>query len=60
MRDTRKWMTFSAAAYTSGTGEASDVLEGVAAYLLAKKAYYDHLLGAYQAKADLELAIGAR
>jgi outer membrane protein TolC len=60
VRDTRKWMTFSAAAYTSGTGEARDVLEGVAAYLLAKKAYYDHLLGVYQAKADLELAIGAR
>ena len=60
VRSTRKWMAFSAAAYTSGTGDAKDVLEGVAAYLLAKKAYYDHLLGAYQAKADLELAIGAR
>jgi hypothetical protein len=60
VRSTRKWMTFSAAAYLSGTGEARDVLEGVAAYLLAKKAYYDHLLGAYQARADLELATGAR
>ena len=60
VRSTRKWMAFSAAAYTSGTGDAKDVLEGVGAYLLAKKAYYDHLLGAYQAKADLELAIGAR
>jgi outer membrane protein TolC len=60
VKSTRKWMTFSAAAYTSGTGEARDVLEGVGAYLLAKKAYYDHLLGAHQAKADLELAIGAR
>jgi Outer membrane efflux protein len=60
VRSTRKWMAFSAAAYTSGTGEAKDVLEGVGAYLLAKKAYYDHLLGAFQAKADLELAIGAR
>lgn len=59
VKSTRKWMTFSAAAYESGTGEARDVLEGVAAYLLAKKAYYDHLLGAFQAKADLELAIGA-
>ena len=53
-------MTFAAAAYASGTGEARDVLEGVAAYLLAKKAYYDHLLGAFQARADLEQAIGAR
>jgi outer membrane protein TolC len=60
VRSTRKWMTFSAAAYVSGTGEAKDVLEGVAAYLFAKKAYYDHLLGVFQAKADLELAIGAR
>ncbi len=60
VKSTRKWMAFSAAAYESGTGEARDVLEGVAAYLLAKKAYYDHLLGAFQAKADLELAIGAR
>lgn len=56
----RKWMLFSAAAYASGTGEAKDVLEGVAAYLLAKKAYYDHLLGAWQARAELEQATGAR
>jgi hypothetical protein len=60
VKSTRKWMTFSAAAYMSGTGEARDVLEGVAAYLLAKKAYYDHLLGAYQARADLELSMGTR
>ncbi|HMF41947.1 MAG TPA: TolC family protein [Polyangia bacterium] len=60
VKSTRKWMTFSAAAYMSGTGEARDVLEGVGAYLLAKKAYYDHLLGAYQARADLELSMGTR
>ena len=60
VKSTRKWMTFSAAAYASGTGEARDVLEGVAAYLLAKKAYYDHVLGAFQAKADVELSIGAK
>jgi outer membrane protein TolC len=58
IQHTRKWMTFSAAAYETGTGEAKEVLEGVGAYLLAKKAYYDHLLGLWQAAADLELAVG--
>lgn len=60
VRSTRKWMTFAAAAYAGGTGEAKDVLEGVGAYLLSKKAHYDHLLGAWQARADLEQATGAR
>ena len=60
VKATRKWMTFAAAAYAGGTGEAKDVLEGVGAYLLAKKAYYDHLLGAWQAKAELEQAAGLR
>ncbi len=60
VKSTRKWMTFSAAAYAAGTGEAKDVLEGVGAYLLAKKAYYEHLLGAWQARADLEQAIGIK
>lgn len=59
VKNTRKWMTFAAAAWASGTGEAKDVLEGVAAHLMAKKAYYDHLLGALQARADLEQATGA-
>lgn len=58
VRNTQKWMTFAAAAYASGTGEAKDVLEGVAAYAQSKKAYYDHLLGVWQAQADLEQAIG--
>ena len=60
VKSTRKWMTFSAAAYAAGTGEAKDVLEGVGAYLLAKKAYYEHLLGAWQARADLEQAVGLK
>ncbi len=58
VKHTRKWMTFSAAAHVAGTGEAKDVLEGVGAFLLAKKNYYDHLLGAWQARAALELAVG--
>lgn len=56
----RKWMTFAAAAYGAGAGEAKDVLEGVGAYLLSKKAYYEHLLAGWQARADLEQATGAR
>ena len=57
---TRKWLTFSAAAYASGTGEAKDVLESVGAHLLAKKAFYDHLLAAHLAAADLALVTGER
>jgi len=60
VKSTRKWMTFSAAAYAAGTGEAKDVLEGIGAYLLAKKAWYEHLLGAWQARADLEQAVGSK
>ena len=58
VKDTRKWLAFSAAAYMAGTGEAKEVLEGVGANLLAKKAYYDHLLGAWAARAELEQATG--
>lgn len=56
---TRKWMIFSATAYAGGTGEAKDVLEGAAAYMMAKYAYYEHLLGAWEARAELEMAVGA-
>ena len=59
VKSTRKWMTFSAAGYSSGTAEAKDVLEGVAAYLMSKKNYYDHVLGVWQAMVDLELFTGA-
>lgn len=58
VKATRKWMTFSGVAYQSGTGEARDVLEGVGAYVMAKKDYYDHLLGYHVARAELELAVG--
>ncbi len=59
VKSTRKWMTFSAAGYSGGTAEAKDVLEGVGAYLLSKKNYYDHVLGIWQALADLEQFTGA-
>ena len=34
----RKWMIFAGAAFATGTGEAKDVLEGLAAYLQAQDA----------------------
>ncbi len=56
----RKWMTFSAAAYATGTGEAKDVLEGLVAYLQAKRSYYESLLNFHVGNADLSLALGKR
>ncbi|HET6347317.1 MAG TPA: TolC family protein [Myxococcota bacterium] len=55
---TRKWMTFAAAAYTSGTGEARDLLEGLASYLSAKRTYFETLQGYYTAEAELGYAVG--
>jgi outer membrane protein, multidrug efflux system len=39
----RKWMIFAGAAFATGTGEAKDVLEGLAAYLQAKRGHYEAL-----------------
>ena len=58
VKATRKWMTFSALAYESGSGEAKDVLEGVAAYVMAKKDYYDALHRYHLARAELHFAVG--
>jgi outer membrane protein TolC len=55
---TRKWMSFGATAYASGIGEARDVLEGLAAYLQAKRTHAETLLGFWLAQADLTYAIG--
>ena len=54
----RKWMTFAAIAYTSGTGETRDLLEGVAAFATAKKGYFDALLSAHNARAQLSWTTG--
>jgi outer membrane protein TolC len=54
----RKWMIFAAAGYAAGTGETKDVLEGLAAFVQAKKGYYDSLLAVHMAKAQLSLATG--
>jgi len=55
---TRKWMVFAATAYTTGTGEAKDVLEGLVAYMGAKRGYYDNLLAYHTARAELGYAAG--
>ncbi len=39
----RKWMIFAGAAFATGTGEAKDLLEGLAAYLQAKRSHYESL-----------------
>lgn len=53
-----KWIVFSAAAYSSGTGEVKDVLEGLVALLQAKRDYYEGTLNFYIASAELDYAIG--
>jgi len=55
---TRKWLVFAAAAYASGTGETRDVLEGLAAFVGARKAQYDGLLAVHLARARLAWATG--
>ena len=54
----RKWLIFSAAAYASGTGESKEVLEGLAAFVQARKGYYDNLLALHMAKAQMGVATG--
>ncbi len=58
VKASRKWMLFAAAAYTTGTGEARDVLEGVVAYLQAKQGYYESLQSFHVAHAELDFAVG--
>lgn len=53
-----KWVVFSGAAYSSGTGEVKDVLEGIVASLSAKRDYYEGMLKYYIAKAELDYAVG--
>ena len=56
---TRKWMTFAAAAYGTGAGEARDLLEGLVAYLTSKRNYYESLQNYYIATAELDFAVGS-
>ena len=59
VKATRKWMTFAATAYESGTGEARDLLEGLVAYLQAKRTHYEALRDFHIAAAELRRATGA-
>lgn len=54
----RKWMIFAGTAYVSGTGEAKDVLEGIAAYLQGKKGYYENLMAVHVARSTIRYATG--
>lgn len=55
---TRKWLAFAAAAYGTGAGPAKDVLEGLVAYLTAKRNHYESLQHYYIAMAELDYAVG--
>jgi outer membrane protein TolC len=54
----RKWMVFAASAYLTGTGEAKDVLEGLAAYLQGRRGYLEQLQALHTARAYLVYATG--
>jgi outer membrane protein len=56
---TKKWMLFAATAYAAGTGEPRDLLEGVGAFVQARKAQYESLLGVHTANAELRQVTGA-
>lgn len=58
VKATRRWMTFSGAAWRTGTGDAREVLEGLVAYLQTRRTYYDHLRGWHVARAELIAALG--
>jgi outer membrane protein TolC len=55
----KKWLVFAGAGYAAGTGEAKDVLEGLVAYMTAKKAYFDNLQAVHVARATLFYATGS-
>jgi outer membrane protein TolC len=54
----RKWMIFAGAAFATGTGEAKDLLEGLAAYLSAKRSHYEALQNMQIALAQLLYVTG--
>ena len=56
---TRKWVTFSANAYDTGTGEPRDLLEGLAALVESRRMMYDALRDYYLARAGLLYATGS-
>lgn len=54
----KKWLVFAGAGFAAGTGEAKDVLEGLVAYMTAKKGFYDSLQAVHLARATLLYATG--
>jgi outer membrane protein TolC len=54
----KKWLVFAGAGYAAGTGEAKDVLEGLVAYMSAKKSFYDALQSVHLSRATLTYATG--
>lgn len=55
---TRRWMLFASTAYKTGTGEARDLVEGLVAYLQARRTHYEHLRDLFVARAELRYAVG--
>lgn len=49
----KKWLVFAGAGYAAGMGDAKDLLEGLVAYLTARKDYYENLQGSHFARANL-------
>ncbi len=58
LQATRQWMSSAASAYHSGSGEARDLLEGLAAYVQAKKAHLETLRSFHLAASELRWAVG--
>jgi outer membrane protein TolC len=54
----RKWLTFAGSAYSAGTGEAKDLLEGLVAMLQGRRAYFEQLQALHTARAYLVYATG--
>lgn len=54
----RKWMIFAGAGFSTGTGEARDVLEGLVAWLSARRTQAEAVRDAHVARAQTLFAIG--
>ena len=58
MAATRRWMRFAASAYSNGTGDARDMLEGMTSYLQSRRSYLEALQQHHIAWAELAYAVG--
>lgn len=55
---TKQWLQFAASGYASGVGEPKDILEGMVAYLQAKRTYLETVQAYWTAQAELNHALG--